>query len=147
LPKKSTEIIVQFKSIPEILYWKEFENLKPNLLVIRIQPMEGIFMQFNAKKPGTETQIIPVQMDFCQNCEIGSNSPEAYERLLYDVMKGDSTLFTRWDEVEYSWRFIDTIAKAWEREKPLFPNYDAGTWGPKEADELLRKDGRKWWIL
>ncbi len=147
LPKKSTEIIVQFKSIPEILYWKEFENLKPNLLVIRIQPMEGIFMQFNAKKPGTETQIVPVQMDFCQNCEIGSNSPEAYERLLYDVMKGDSTLFTRWDEVEYSWRFIDTIAKAWEREKPLFPNYDAGTWGPKEADELLRKDGRKWWIL
>lgn len=147
LPKKSTEIIVQFKSIPEILYWKEFENLKPNLLVIRIQPMEGIFMQFNAKKPGTETQIIPVQMDFCQNCEIGSNSPEAYERLLYDVMKGDSTLFTRWDEVEYSWRFIDTIAKAWEREKPLFPNYDAGTWGPKEADELLRKDGRKWWNL
>lgn len=147
LPKKSTEIIVQFKSIPEILYWKEFENLKPNLLVIRIQPMEGIFMQFNAKKPGTETQIVPVQMDFCQNCEIGSNSPEAYERLLYDVMKGDSTLFTRWDEVEYSWRFIDTIAKAWEREKPLFPNYDAGTWGPKEADELLRKDGRKWWNL
>ena len=147
LPKKSTEIIVQFKSIPEILYWKEFENLKPNLLVIRIQPMEGIFMQFNAKKPGTETQIVPVQMDFCQNCEIGSNSPEAYERLLYDVMKGDSTLFTRWDEVEYSWRFIDTIAKAWEREKPLFPNYDAGTWGPKEADELLQKDGRKWWDL
>ncbi|NMA85145.1 MAG: glucose-6-phosphate dehydrogenase [Epulopiscium sp.] len=147
MPTKSTEIIVQFKSMPKILYWQEYEDLQPNLLVIRVQPMEGVFMQFNAKQPGTETQVVPVQMDFCQNCHIGSNSPEAYERLLYDVMRGDSTLFTRWDEVEYSWRFIDTIAKVRKEMNIDFPNYEAGTWGPKKAQELLQKDGREWWNI
>ncbi|WP_207652653.1 hypothetical protein [Anaerovirgula multivorans] len=80
-------MIIQFKSIEDILYFKE-KQLQPNMLVIRIQPREGVFFQFNAKEPGTEQNIIPVQMDFCQNCQIGINSPEAYERLLYDVMRG-----------------------------------------------------------
>ncbi|AKL95678.1 glucose-6-phosphate 1-dehydrogenase Zwf [Clostridium aceticum] len=143
MPEKSTEIIIQFKSIENILYFKE-KALQPNLLVIRIQPKEGVFFQFNAKEPGTQQKIIPVQMDFCQNCRMGINSPEAYERLIYDVMRGDSTLFARWDEVEYSWRFVDNILEAWRNQKPDFPNYGAGTWGPKEADILLNKDKRSW---
>ena len=121
--------------------------MEPNLLVIRIQPQEGVFFQINAKQPGNRGKIIPIQMDFCQNCTDGESSPEAYERLLYDVMRGDSTLFTRWDEVEYAWKFVDTISAAWEKEKVDFLNYAAGSWGPKEADELLTRDGRKWWNI
>lgn len=147
MPVKSTEVVVQFKPLDHILYFKEYGNLLPNLLVIRIQPEEGVFLQFNAKQPGTKNMIVPVKMDFCQNCQIGSNSPEAYERLLYDVMRGDSTLFTRWDEVEYSWKLVDMIAEAWTTQKIELPNYEAGSWGPKEADELLHRDQRKWWNI
>jgi len=147
LKKKSTEIVVQFKRIPQILYFKEYGGLEPNLLVIRIQPREGIFFQVNAKRPGIKNSIVPVQLDFCQNCNTGSNSPEAYERLLLDAMKGDSTLFTRWDELEQSWKFVDSISSAWRDMEPRFPNYDSGTWGPPEADELLQRDGRRWWNI
>ena len=93
----------------------------PNLLVIRIQPLEGIFLQFNAKRPGTDNIILPVQMDYCQNCQLGENSPEAYERLIHDIIKGDATLFTHWDEVEYSWRFIDRIAEVLVQGGDRFP--------------------------
>lgn len=147
MPAKSTEVVIQYKSLPKILYSKENKDLEPNLLVIRIQPEEGVFFQFNAKKPGTIGTTIPVQADFSHSTEFGNNTPEAYERLLSDVMKGESTLFTRWDEVEYSWKFIDTIAETWLNEKNSFPNYKAGTWGPKEADELLARDNRKWWNI
>lgn len=147
LPKKSTEVIIEFNSHLHPDYLQDFTSLEPNLLVIRIQPREGVYLQFNAKEPGSRQKIIPVNMDFCQNCQIGTNSPEAYERLLYDIMLGDQTLFTRWDEVEYSWRFIDKLSRAWERIKPDFPNYAAGSTGPKAADELLVKDGRKWWEI
>ncbi|MDF2547636.1 MAG: glucose-6-phosphate dehydrogenase [Anaerosolibacter sp.] len=143
MPEKSTEILIQFKTMENILYFKD-KQLQPNILVIRIQPMEGVFFQFNAKEPGTRQRIIPVEMDFCQNCRVGINSPEAYERLLYDVMRGDATLFARWDEVEYAWKFIDSILEGWKDHIPVFPNYEAGTWGPKEADELLEKDQRNW---
>jgi glucose-6-phosphate 1-dehydrogenase len=145
MQEKSTEIIIQFKTINNVLYFNEYENLQPNLLVIKVQPREGIYIQFNGKKPGVENTIIPLQMDFCQNCQFENNSPEAYERLFFEIMKGDSTLFTRWDEVEYSWKFVDTIAEVWRNEKPSFPNYESGTWGPEESDELLRRDGRFWW--
>ncbi len=147
LTHKSTEIIVEFKSEAHPAYQEQFAGLLPNLLVIRIQPLEGIFFQFNAKRPGTEHNIVPVQMDYCQNCQLGNNSPEAYERLLYDIMRGDSTLFTRWDEVEYSWRFIDKIAEQWVEEKPAFPNYSAGTEGPEAAERLLEDDGHSWWKI
>ncbi len=143
MKKKSTEIVIQFKSLHNILYFKEKELL-PNMLVIRVQPTEGVFFQFNAKEPGTQNNIIPVNMDFCQNCHIGINSPEAYERLLSDVIRGDATLFARWDEVEYSWRFVDQIFEAWEDTNPQFPNYKPWTWGPKESDDLLKKDNRSW---
>lgn len=147
LPVKSTEIIVQFKPLPGILFFKENGGLTPNLLVIKIQPEEGVFLQFNAKKPGTVNKIIPVQMDFCQNCQIGSNSPEAYERLIYDVIRGDSTLFARWDEVEYSWKYVDKIAEVWRNETPNFPNYEPMTWGPEDAEKLLQRDNFKWWNI
>lgn len=144
---KSTEIIVEFKSIPKVLYSKEYSSLNPNLLVIRVQPIEGIFFQFNTKKPGTENNIIPVEMDFCQNCEFGINTPEAYERLLYDTMNGDNTLFTSWDEVEYSWKFVDTISTKWRGSNTSIPIYESGGFGPKEAEYMILKDNRHWWNL
>lgn len=144
LPLKSTEIIIEFKPLPGILYFKEFDGLAPNLLVIKIQPLEGVFFQFNAKEPGAKNKIIPVQMNFCQNCSEESNSPEAYERLLADIIQGDSTLFTRWDEVDYSWKYVDPITKVWNESPPNFPNYSAGAWGPEAADRLLKADGRQW---
>lgn len=147
LKTKSTEIVIQFKSIPKILYSKEQENLQSNILVIKVQPTEEIYFKFNTKMPGTENNIIPVQMDFCQSCQFESNTPEAYERLLLEVMNGDNTLFTSWDEVEYSWKFVDSIASMWKNENSNLPIYKSGTFGPTEADELLQKDNRHWWNL
>jgi glucose-6-phosphate 1-dehydrogenase len=140
MPIKTTEIIIQFKDTDNNLY----PVATPNYLVIKIQPREGVFFQFNAKEPGTLQKIVPVQMDFCQNCQVGINSPEAYERLFFDIMRTDSTLFARWDEVEYAWKFIDSIINAWKESKPKFPNYQTGSFGPKEADELLKKDHHSW---
>jgi glucose-6-phosphate 1-dehydrogenase len=144
---KSTEIIIQFKSTPGVLYSKQHESLTPDLLVIRVQPREGIFFQFNTKMPGTENHIIPVQMDFCQSCQFESNTPEAYERLIYDVMNGDSTLFTSWKEVEYSWKFVDTISAQWKNENNELFSYPSGSFGPPESDKLLIKDNKHWWNI
>lgn len=141
---KSTEIVIQFKSLPEVLYFRTAGGLAPNVLAIRIQPREGVFLRLNAKKPGTDRLIVPIKLDFCQNCEIGANSPEAYERLVLDVMRGDPTLFTGWEEVEYAWRFVDPLAAAWAQAPPSFPNYAAGTWGPEAAERLIVRDGRQW---
>ncbi|ACL70376.1 glucose-6-phosphate dehydrogenase [Halothermothrix orenii] len=145
LQKKSTEVIIEFKDMLHPIYLKNFNSINPNLLVIRIQPREGVYFRFNTKKPGTRQTIIPVNMDFCQNCQIGQNSPEAYERLLQDVILGDQTLFTRWDEVEYSWSFIDKIAEAWQDNNPDFPNYHAGSQGPIAAEKMLQQEGHHWW--
>jgi len=145
LPNKVTKVIIEFKSSFHPSYHKEFNDLSPNLLVIKIQPEEGISFEFNAKKPGTKAKIVPVKMDFCQNCQVGFNSPEAYERLIHSVIIGDQTLFTHWDEVEYSWRFVDQIAQAWSESKSQLPSYPAGSNGPKEVEELLKRDNRKWW--
>lgn len=147
LKEKAIEIVIQFKSLYDSPYFKRYGEMEPNLLVIRIQPGEGVCFQFNGKKPGTGNEIFSVKMDYCQNCETMGNSPEAYERLIFDVIRGDSTLFTRWDEIEASWKFVDSIANAWEKEAPTFPNYDSGTWGPMEADKLLDRENRKWWFI
>ena len=137
------EIVISFKRLPGVLYF-ENEDLGPNVLVIRLQPEEGVYLQFNAKRPGTASMVQPVSMDFCQNCHNGLNSPEAYERLLYDVMRGDSTLFTRWDEVEHSWRFVEKIARWWEEGDHPLPVYAPNTWGPPASHALLQADGRSW---
>ncbi len=146
LPKSGTEISVHFKKAPAVLFNKETVSLDQNVLVIRIQPDEGISLRMQAKMPGSSLRIEPVKMDFHYGTSFGKASPEAYERLLLDAMSGDPTLFARRDEVEEAWAFIDPIEDAWQAKEdvpPLF-EYSAGSWGPKEADELLARDGRAW---
>jgi len=113
------------------------------MLIVRIQPEEGISLQFSAKVPGKKMIVDNVRMDFCHECKFGPDTPDAYERLLYDIMIGDQTLFTGWDMVEHSWKIVDKISKAWKNEKVT--SYKAGSWGPKESDKLIEKDGRKWY--
>lgn len=145
LPVKTTEVVVEFKQMPTNVYLGQKHTLEPNLLVIRVNPMEGIYIKINAKKPGSESQIEPLAMEFCQSCLVGINSPEAYERLIHDAAQGDSTYFTRWDEVATAWAFVDRIAAAWAQNPSDISTYPAGSWGPKDADELLAKDGFHWW--
>jgi glucose-6-phosphate 1-dehydrogenase len=146
LPKSATEISVHFKKAPSVLFNKETGALDQNVLVIRIQPDEGISLRMHAKTPGTHFRIQPVKMDFHYGTSFGKASPEAYERLLLDAMSGDATLFARRDEVEEAWTFIDAIEKAWAAKKnaPGLFFYPAGSWGPEEADDLLARDGRSW---
>ncbi len=144
LPKSGTEISVHFKKAPAVLFNKELSE--QNVLVIRIQPDEGVSLRMHAKVPGTSFRIEPVKMDFHYGTSFGKASPEAYERLLLDAMSGDATLFARRDEVEEAWAFIDPIENAWsakEKAPGLFV-YPAGSGGPEEADNLLARDGRAW---
>src|SRR3954469_21944928 len=143
LPKSGTEISVHFKKAPPVLFNKETVTLDSNVLVVRIQPDEGISLRMQAKIPGTSLRIEPVKMDFHYGTSFGKPSPEAYERLLLDAMSGDATLFARRDEVEEAWAFIDPIEQEWQKAKAgQLYFYAAGSWGPDEADELLARDGR-----
>jgi glucose-6-phosphate 1-dehydrogenase len=143
---KSTKIVIQFKDIPMNLYYNKDNSMSPNLLVIHIQPEEGITLHLNAKKSGQNIETTPVKLNFANNSFDGMNTPEAYEKLLHDCMRGDATNFTHWDEVKLSWAFVDKISDYWENTREQhFPNYEAGTMGPKEADQLLAKDGFFWW--
>ena len=146
LPKSGTEISIHFKKAPAVLFNRENVSLDQNVLVIRIQPDEGISLRMQAKVPGTSFRIEPVKMDFHYGTLFGKASPEAYERLLLDAMSGDATLFARSDEVEEAWAFIDPIEEAWQAKEnqPGLFLYPAGSWGPEEADELLARDGRAW---
>jgi glucose-6-phosphate 1-dehydrogenase len=146
LAKGGTEIAIQFKNAPNVLFNKSSEPLGPNVLVIRIQPDEGISLRMQCKIPGNAIRIEPVKMDFHYGTSFGKASPEAYERLLLDAMSGDATLFARRDEVEGAWRFIDAIEDAWHKSEtpPPLCSYPSGSWGPKEADELLEREGRTW---
>jgi glucose-6-phosphate 1-dehydrogenase len=146
LPKGGTEIAVQFKNAPSVLFNKDSSAVGPNVLVIRIQPDEGISLRIQAKRPGASLRVEPVKMDFHYGTSFGKASPEAYERLLLDAMSGDATLFARRDEVEGAWKFIDLIEHAWHENQnpPALCAYPAGSWGPPEADALLERDGRAW---
>ncbi|WP_075982223.1 glucose-6-phosphate dehydrogenase [Bacillus massilinigeriensis] len=145
---KSTKIVIQFKDIPMNLYYQTDQTLNPNLLVIHIQPEEGITLHLNAKKAGQSMDATPVKLNFANKGVNGMNTPEAYERLLYDCMRGDATNFTHWDEVALSWSFVDKISEVWENTKEeSFPNYASGTAGPQAANELLEKDGFFWWPI
>jgi glucose-6-phosphate 1-dehydrogenase len=146
LPKGGTEIAVQFKNAPGVLFNKDSSAVGPNVLVIRIQPDEGISLRIQAKRPGASVRVEPVKMDFHYGTSFGKASPEAYERLLLDAMSGDATLFARRDEVEGAWKFIDLIEQAWHENQnpPALCSYPAGSWGPPEADALLERDGRAW---
>ena len=144
LPKGIAEIAVQFKAPPAVLFAAESPApLQPNALVLRIQPDEGIAIRMNAKVPGNALNLQPVKMDFRYGGSFGAHSPEAYERLLHDAIIGDSTLFTRRDEVERSWQIVDAIIEGWNSAPAPFP-YESGTWGPPEADKFIERDGREW---
>ena len=145
LPKRATEIAIQFKEVPHRLFKDSATEPDPNLLAIRIQPDEGIMLRFGAKIPGLGIEVRSVTMDFTYGSAFAVDSPDAYETLILDAMLGDASLFTRADEVEEAWGIVDPIIAAWaDADAPGFPNYEAGTWGPREADQLLERDGRRW---
>lgn len=149
LAKRSTEITIQFKQPPLLLFDRSGQGrcgeIQPNVLVIRIQPDEGISLRFGAKVPGPDTNVCPVVMDFQYATAFGVNSANGYERLLLDAMLGDQTLFAHRDGVEATWSLYTPVLEAWSKSKPRdFPNYTSGTWGPKAADGLIGRDGRKW---
>jgi len=144
LQKHITEIAIQFKEVPHRLFTDSDSPLQPNVLVIRIQPNEGISLRFAAKLPGQALRIRSVNMDFRYGSSFGVKPPEAYERLLLDCMLGDSTLYARRDMVERGWEIVTPILEAWKKPAPDFPNYEAGSWGPRAAFELIERDGREW---
>ena len=146
LPKRVTEIAIQFKRAPLMLFRDTpVERLDPNLLVMHIQPDEGISLRFEGKVPGPQMRLGTVKMHFEYADYFGAQPHTGYETLLYDCMLGDTTLFHRSDMVETGWRVVTPILDVWKALSPRnFPNYAANSWGPKEADELIQKDGRKW---
>jgi glucose-6-phosphate 1-dehydrogenase len=144
LARKVTEIAVTLKPVPHLAFQAEGSiGVQPNQLVLSVQPNEGVSLSLGAKIPGTRMSIRPVNMEFLYGTAFLSQSPEAYERLILDAMRGDATLFTRDDEVEAQWRIIDPILAAWADGVEPLPQYPAGSVGPVEADELLR-EGQRW---
>jgi glucose-6-phosphate 1-dehydrogenase len=144
-PKRVTEIAVQFRSVPHLPFAERAGHAEACVLVLRIQPDEGISLRFNAKVPGFRIALQSVKMDFRYGTSFGAEPPEAYERLILDCLLGDPTLFARADEVEAAWTLIDPILAAWADHRPAdFPNYEAGTWGPSSAAKLFGREGRGW---
>jgi glucose-6-phosphate 1-dehydrogenase len=145
LPKRMTEVAMEFQRVPHLPFASgQTEALGPNALVLRIQPDEGITLRFGAKVPGQALRLRTVSMDFSYEAAFLEEAPEAYERLLLDAMIGDPTLFIRTDEVEQSWSIVQPILDAWSESGGPMPEYQAGTWGPGEADLLLEREGRRW---
>jgi glucose-6-phosphate 1-dehydrogenase len=138
LPRKAAEIAVTFKPIPHRFYGESTDQIEPNVLVIKIEPDEGISMRFEAKVPGPKEHVRSVYMDFNYGTGFGVSSPPAYERLIGDAMRGDQTLFTRWDAVERAWELVMPILDVWQHTKDFsFPNYPAGSQGPESANKLF----------
>src|ERR1700674_363529 len=146
LPKRVTDIAIQYNSAPLALFSSGDGEPKtrPNLLILRIQPEEGISLLFLSKEPGSGMRLRPVSMDFNYGTSFGERSPSAYETLLVDALTGDATLYTRQDMVEASWRAVQPILDDWATRKFDFPNYEPGTWGPAAADEMLARQGHVW---
>jgi glucose-6-phosphate 1-dehydrogenase len=149
LPKRVSEVAIQFKEVPHVLFNAQPDiPLEPTVLTLKVQPEEGLSMRIASKLPGPKVRIYPVKMEFNYSTGFGGSSPEAYERLILDVMAGDATLFMRRDAVETAWQFVMPILEQWEREHALdLPEYQAGTWGPIEAERLIEQDGRNWRVL
>ena len=136
LPRRETTIAIQFKRVPHPLF-EDASELRPNLLIVHIQPNEGVSLAIGAKVPGEGMRVRTVHMDFLYGGAFRTGLPEAYERLILDAMLGDATLFTRADEIEEQWALVDAVVAAWRRDRPSFPDYPAGTWGPPAAQELV----------
>jgi glucose-6-phosphate 1-dehydrogenase len=148
LPKRTTEIAIQFRRPPlEIFRRASQTSVVPDLLIVNVQPDEGISLRFDAKLPGTRMQIAPVMMNFRYGTTFGGEVPEAYETLLLDAMLGDPTLFARHDFVETSWALMTPVLEAWRSQPGPIPTYEAGEWGPAQADELIAQDRRRWRTL
>jgi len=146
MPRPATEIAIRFKQAPHMVF--QGNNVEPNSLVLNIQPDEGISLSFGAKSPGSQMEIRPVTMDFRYRQAFGSGSREAYATLINDCIRGDATLFDRADSVEAAWGLVDPILKAWQgASAPPFPNYPAGSEGPRVADDLTASEGRRWRTL
>ena len=144
LAKRSTEIMIQFRSAPHIVFRER--EVEPNRLVLNIQPDEGISISFGAKRPGTEMSIGNVTMDFSYLEGFGESTRSAYATLLNDCVRGDATLFDRGDSVEAAWSLVDPILDVWSAARTAtVPQYPAGSWGPRESDLLLERDGRRWY--
>jgi len=144
MPKRVTEIAIHFRKAPLQLFKSAQQEIEPNVLVIRVQPDEGITLRIGAKVPGQVTRIRWVNMDFRYGASFGVASPEAYERLLLDCILGDSTLYARRDMTERGWEIVMPILESWANSKDEIPKYEAGSWGPKASDELMERDGREW---
>ncbi len=146
LPRQMTEVRVHFKRTPQALFSRTpDEQIEPNMVVVSIQPDEGIVLQFGAKKPGSQMQVVPVQANFSYRAAFDGSTPVAYETLLLDAMRGDPTLFTRGDEIEAEWNIITPIEEAWAQlPPPEFPNYAAGSQGPASANDLISEELRGW---
>ncbi|EAW37698.1 glucose-6-phosphate dehydrogenase [Lyngbya sp. PCC 8106] len=146
MPKKVSEIAIQFKEVPYLMFQSAAKQANPNVLALRIQPNEGISMRFEVKTPGNSLRTRSVDMDFRYDTAFGKPNTDAYARLLIDCMLGDQTLFTRDDEVEASWKIITPLLEAWDAPAPpdAIPFYEAGTWEPVEAELLLNRHGRHW---
>ena len=145
LPRRLTEVVLQFQRPPHLpIRADQVSELKPDALILRIQPDEGITLRFGAKVPGHSFQVRSASMEFSYQETFKEESPEAYERLLLDALIGDPTLFIRSDEVEHSWRIVDPIVAHWQESSARIPFYEAASWGPVEGDQLLERDGRVW---
>ncbi|KGF72914.1 glucose-6-phosphate dehydrogenase [Neosynechococcus sphagnicola sy1] len=146
MPRKLSEISIQFREVPFLMFQSAAKQANPNTLVLRIQPDEGISMRFEVKTPGNSLRTRSVDMDFRYDTAFGQANTDAYSRLLVDCMLGDQTLFTRGDEVEASWRILTPLLEVWDAPAPpeVIPLYEAGSWGPVEAELLLNRDGRNW---
>jgi glucose-6-phosphate 1-dehydrogenase len=145
LPTRVTEIVIHFKPTPHHLFQRGSGKVSANQLIIRIQPDEGILLKFDMKEPGAGFNVKNVNMDFHYKDLANTRVPSAYERLLHDVMIGDSTLFSRDDEVETAWKFLEPIQNAWAKNKAIkVYGYPAGTWGPEHANELITGEGLTW---
>lgn len=146
LPKKVSEISIQFREVPFLIFQSAAQQASPNVLTMRVYPNEGISLRFEAKMPGPDLRTRTVDMDFSYGSSFGVTSSDAYDRLLVDCMLGDQTLFTRADEVEEAWRVVTPALSAWEglTGPASIPQYEAGTWEPEEAEHLINQDGRRW---
>jgi len=145
LARRETTIAIQFQRAPHPPFAEVAgEGLRPNVLLIHVQPDEGVSLAIGAKVPGQGMTIRTVHMDFLYGGAFRTGLPEAYERLILDAMLGDATLFTREDEVTEQWKLVDAMVGPWQRDRPNFPNYESGTWGPRSSDDLVHRDGRSW---
>ena len=149
LPKRASEVAIQFKDVPQVLFNAHPQvPLEPCVLSLRVQPEGGLSLRIVSKLPGPKVRLYPVKMEFNYSSSFGAAAPEAYERLLLDVMAGDATLFMRGDAVLAAWEFVMPILNQWERSRSLhLPEYQCGTWGPIEADRITGPDGRQWRTL